>query len=194
MFQNRARGRDRSDSRLRNILADALDTIMEQQRTGAEQPSRPSPWSARCFSSQPIPGGAGVRQVIWPGSRPTQSTPSTSTSSSTTSTRRDSSTTGTGAESTGGAQRSQAGVEDRPGLDQLEYWAREGFSNPAFRDPTGRHGYEGLRDLRNVVAGEMAADNRRENEEWEELDELAKLLAAQLKAKIVELYKKKHGE
>lgn len=194
MFQNRARGRDRSDTRLRNILAEALDTIMEQQRTGAGQSSRPSPWSARCFSSQPIPRGAGVRQVTWPGSGPAPSTPSTSTSSTTTSTRRDASTAGPGAESAGGAQRSQAGVEDGPGLDQLEYWAREGFSNPAFRDPTGRHGYEGLRDLRNMVAGETAADNRRENQEWEELDELAKLLAAQLKAKIVELWKKKHGE
>ena len=103
------------------------------------------------------------------------------------------STSGTGDRPAGGTPGDQAGVEERPGLDELAYWAREGFANPLFRDPSGRHAYDGVRDLRRVVAGELSGV-RREEREWEELDRLARDLALQLKAKITEIWKRKNPE
>ena len=167
-----------------------VDDAMEQQRTEAGPSSRRSPWSSRCLTIHPAANG-GTCVVIRPGDMAATSTPSTP--AATPSAGAGPGTSGTRDRPAGSSLGDQAGVEERPGLDQLAYWAREGFANPLFRDPTGRHSYEGVRDLRSVVAGEMSAA-RREEREWEEVDRLARDLALQLKAKITEIWRRKNPE
>ena len=85
---------------------------------------------------------------------------------------------------------SREGAESDRGLDQLAMWAREAEMNPQFRDPAGGAEYRGIRDLRNTVEVARGTLNGPE-ESWDQIDELARTLAMELKRKILQLFQER---
>ena len=82
-------------------------------------------------------------------------------------------------------------TEENPGgLDLLATWAREAEVHPHFRDPQCRAEYSGVRELQHTAV--VARDLLRGPEAaWDQIDELAKNLAMELKRRLVQLFKEK---